>query len=99
MNNILCLKWGRLYSAEYVNRLYRGVKGHLHRPFRFVCVTDDPTGLVDGVETAAIPPKPEKMEFMGWYDKWPNIYIKLCLFEKGKVCLCHVSVRKCGWEK
>ena len=81
--NILCLKWGTLYSAEYVNRLYRGVKAHLHRPFRFVCVTDDSSGLVEGVETAPIPPKPPKMEFMGWYDKWPNIYIKLCLFEKG----------------
>lgn len=81
--NILCLKWGTLYSAEYVNRLYRGVKSHLSRPFRFVCVTDDPTGLVESVETAPIPPKPPKMEFMGWYDRWPNIYIKLCLFEKG----------------
>ena len=46
MDNILCLKWGTLYSAEYVNRLHRGVKAHLHRPFRFVCVTDDPSGLV-----------------------------------------------------
>ena len=83
MNNVICLKWGTLYSAEYVNRLYRGVKAHLSRPFRFVCVTDDPRGLVDGVETAPIPPKPEGMVFQGWYDKWPNIYIKLCLFERG----------------
>ena len=81
--NILCLKWGTLYSAEYVNRLYRGVKAHLHRPFRFVCVTDDSSGLVEGVETAPIPPKPEGMVFQGWYNTWPNIYIKLCLFEKG----------------
>ena len=33
--NILTLKWGTLYSSEYVNRLYRGVKAHLSRPFRF----------------------------------------------------------------
>ena len=46
--NILTFKWGTLYSAEYVNRVYRGVKAHLKRPFRFVCVTDDPTGLVEG---------------------------------------------------
>lgn len=83
MNNVLCLKWGTLYSADYVNRLYRGVSKHLHRPFRFVCVTDDPTGLCEGVETAPIPPMPEGMAFNDQYTKWPNIYIKLCLFEKG----------------
>ena len=55
MNNILCLKWGTLYSAEYVNRLYRGVKAHLHRPFRFVCVTDDKTGLCEGVDAVDFP--------------------------------------------
>ena len=26
--NILTLKWGTMYSAEYVNRIYRGVKAH-----------------------------------------------------------------------
>ena len=31
MNNVLCHKWGRLYSAEYANRLYRGVKAILFR--------------------------------------------------------------------
>lgn len=31
MNNVLYLKWGRLYSAEYVNCLYRGVKPLLSR--------------------------------------------------------------------
>ena len=35
--NILTLKWGARYSAEYVNRIYRGVKRNLRRPFRFVC--------------------------------------------------------------
>ena len=83
MNNVLCLKWGTLYSHDYVNRLYRGVREHLHHPFRFVCVTDDPAGLDAGIETAPLPAMPPKMEFMGWYDRWPNIYIKLCLFEKG----------------
>ena len=47
MVNILCLKWGTRYGADYVNYIYRGVKAHLNRPFRFVCVTDDPSGLVD----------------------------------------------------
>ena len=44
--NILTFKWGTLYSSEYVNRIYRGVKEHLNRPFRFVCVTDDKAGII-----------------------------------------------------
>lgn len=83
MNNIICLKWGKLYSAEYVNRLYRGVKTHLHRPFRFVCVTDDPSGLVDSIDVEPIPLKPEGMKFQGWYNSWPNIFIKLLVFKQG----------------
>ena len=57
--NILTLKWGTLYSSEYVNRLYRGVKAHLSRPFRFVCVTADPSGLAEGVDAVAFPEKPD----------------------------------------
>ena len=83
MNNVLCLKWGKLYSAEYVNRLYRGVSAHLHTPFRFVCVTDDPTGLSDGIDAQPFPAMPVGMRFMGDYDRWPNIYVKLLVFENG----------------
>ena len=53
---ILCMKWGRRYGPEYVNRLYsmcaRGMEG---APFQFVCFTDDATGLVDGVEARPLP--------------------------------------------
>ena len=81
--NILCLKWGTLYPAEYVNRLYRGVKAHLHRPFRFVCITDDPTGLVEGVDAQPFPECPAGMVFNDQYTKWPNIYVKLVLYKPG----------------
>lgn len=81
--NILTLKWGKMYSAEYVNRIYRGVKAHLHRPFRFVCVTDDPTGLVDGVEAHPFPAQPNWLRTNARYPRWPNIYIKLLVFQKG----------------
>ena len=56
--NVLCLKWGKRYGADYVNRLYRGVSANLSRPFRFVCVTDDPSGLAAGVETAPFDEQP-----------------------------------------
>jgi len=83
MNNILCLKWGRLYSADYVNRLYRGVRTHLHCPFRFVCVTDDPSGLDEAIDAQPFPAMPKGMPFIGSYDSWPNIFVKLLVFEKG----------------
>jgi len=81
--NILTLKWGKMYSAEYVNRIYRGVVRHLHRPFRFVCVTDDPAGLSEGIDAVAFPERPEWLHFNARYHGWPNIYVKLLLFEKG----------------
>ena len=81
--NILCLKWGTGYSADYVNRLYCGVKAHMKRPFRFVCVTDNPDGLVEGVEACPLPPHPPE-----WHCAWPDIFIKLTVFKDGFANLC-----------
>lgn len=53
--NILCMKWGSLYGPEYVNNLLTGVRRHLKRPHRFICFTDDATGLDPAVETFALP--------------------------------------------
>lgn len=53
--NILCMKWGTLYGPQDVNNLYRGVSRHLARPFRFVCFTDDTTGLEPGIEALPLP--------------------------------------------
>jgi GT2 family glycosyltransferase len=33
------------YTTEHVNRLYYGVKRNLTIPHRFICITDDPTGI------------------------------------------------------
>lgn len=76
--NVVCLKWGTAYGPEYVNRLYAGVKRNLSRPFRFVCVTDDPQGLAEGVEAVSFP---EDQHVIG--RPWPNIFVKLCLFQDG----------------
>lgn len=52
---ILTMKWGTLYPATYVNVLYRAVGAHLPGPFRFVCLTDDPEGLLPGIEVFPVP--------------------------------------------
>ena len=46
MNYVVCLKYGNKYSAEYVNKLYNGVKRNLTIPFEFVCFTED-IGTID----------------------------------------------------
>lgn len=53
--NILTMKWGTLYSACDVNRLYRQVRCHLARPHRFVCFTDDAQDLAPGIEALPLP--------------------------------------------
>lgn len=55
MLTVVCWKWkarpdwvskSRVeYSAKHVNVLYSMFKRHYHKPFRFVCITDDPTGI------------------------------------------------------
>ncbi len=35
--NIICMKWGDKYGAEYVNKLYAMVKRNITIPFQFVC--------------------------------------------------------------
>ena len=56
MANVICMKWGTKFSSEYVNRLYSMVERNLALPHRFVCFTDDPAGIVDGVQTFPLPP-------------------------------------------
>lgn len=81
--NVLTLKWGTLYPASYVNRVYRAVKKNLHRPFRFVCITDNAEGLDEGIDAQPIPEKPKEFVDTDRYFGWPNIYIKIALFKDG----------------
>jgi len=55
MANVLCMKWGIKYGPEYVNRLASMVRRHLKMPHRFICMTDDPTGLDAGIEARPLP--------------------------------------------
>ncbi|MEO7245059.1 MAG: glycosyltransferase [Rubrivivax sp.] len=50
------MKWGTLYGPDYVNHLRAGVARHLARPHRFVCFTDDASGLEPEVQARALPP-------------------------------------------
>jgi hypothetical protein len=64
--NVVCLKWGTKYPAEYVNRLYRMVRKNLTIPFRFVCLTDTADGVDAGIETRPLEIDPA---IKGWWYK------------------------------
>ena len=49
------MKWGTLYGPEYVNRLYAMVRANTTGNLRFVCLTDDSSGLRDEIETYSCP--------------------------------------------
>lgn len=57
MLNICCVKTGTKYGAEYVNILFDMIRRNLPEgtPGRFVCFTDDPDGLSEGIEARGIP--------------------------------------------
>lgn len=67
-NYIICMKWGKKYGADYVNRLYRMVCRHLSLPFTMVCLTDDPQGIDPAVVCYPIPPLPlpDNIPERGW---------------------------------
>lgn len=52
---VICMKWGRVYGPDYVNVLRNAVRRHLPGDYRFVCLTDDATGIQDDVECLPIP--------------------------------------------
>ncbi|MDQ2094430.1 hypothetical protein [Rhodalgimonas zhirmunskyi] len=52
---VICMKWGTLYSAAYVNVLYNACRAHITGDFRFVCLTDDASGFLPEVEHFPIP--------------------------------------------
>lgn len=50
MINFVCLKWGKKYSAEFVNKLYGMLKRNIKKPFKLYCVTEDPKNINNDVE-------------------------------------------------
>jgi hypothetical protein len=53
--NVVCMKWGTRYGPEWVNRLYGMVKRNSTWDLRFVCLTDDGSGIRPEVEVKPLP--------------------------------------------
>lgn len=56
IKQIICIKWGSKFGAEYVNKLYGMVSRNITPPFRFVCFTDDTQGIRAEVDCQPLPP-------------------------------------------
>jgi hypothetical protein len=74
------VKWGFKYGPDYVNIFYDMLKRNLPDPLdftpRFVCFTDEPSGLDKNIETRPLPP-----DLKGW---WNKLYLfKTGVFEEG----------------
>lgn len=55
---VVCVKWGKRYGPEYVNRLHAAVRRHLPNEdaeASFVCFTDDGEGLDERVAVRTLP--------------------------------------------
>ena len=55
IKQVLCIKWGDRYGAEYVNRIYAMVKRNITPPFRVICFTEDRTGIREEVTCHGLP--------------------------------------------
>ncbi|SFK61098.1 hypothetical protein SAMN04488036_101662 [Shimia haliotis] len=70
------MKWGTVFPSDYVNVLFNACRKAISGQFRFVCLTDDSSGLVDGVEALPIPDIGLTQE--EW--KRPGVWPKLALY-------------------
>ena len=69
MINIACLKFGKKYGSEYVNRLFWAVRRNTTVPFKFHCFTDQPKGIIKGVKVHSLP---HSLPGVGW---WQKLYL------------------------
>ncbi|MEN8235925.1 MAG: hypothetical protein ABFQ95_00015 [Pseudomonadota bacterium] len=54
--NVVCIKWGQVYTAHDVNCLYAMVKRNMKKhELRFFCFTDDATGLTPEILSQPLP--------------------------------------------
>lgn len=79
MLTVACVKWGVEYGRQYVNTLYDSVSRNLPAGFpgRFLCFTDDPTGLHEDIQTLPLPE--------GYVSWWNKLYLfSQSAFEPGE---------------
>ena len=81
--NIICVKQGTKYSADYVNKLYSMVSKNMPCDFKFHCYTDDSSNIDKNINVVPI-----QSGLTKW---WPKLDA-LNLFDKGDNILFDLDV-------
>lgn len=81
--NIICVKQGSKYSADYVNKLYSMVSKNMSCDFTFNCYTDDSTNIDKDINVVPI-----QSDLIKW---WPKLDA-LNLFDNGDNILFDLDV-------
>ena len=58
------MKWGKKYDADYLNKLYNGIKKNISKKFNFYCITEITEGLNKEIKIINLETK-----FKGWMKK------------------------------
>lgn len=71
VKQIICIKWGRKFGPDYVNRLYGMISRNITPPFRLFCFTDDEAGLHPDIAVRPLP-RFDYAEPVNTLGKWPK---------------------------
>ena len=82
--NILTLKVGDKYSADYVNNLYKGIERNSSVKFHFYCYTEDSTGLLPDINIVTLP---DSTKFKKQWHKLIFHKTKFGGIKKNELCL------------
>ncbi len=70
--NVICIRWGKLFGPEYVNRMIKAIKRNSSRDVRFFCMTDDRAGFDKDVEVLDLVEEPFHAKMMELLPKTPR---------------------------
>ena len=90
VTNILCVRFGKKYSIEYVERLRNMISRNITVPYKLYCLTDDPTPIKD-IELII---QPSSGYVRGWWHKVHMFDSKLPI--KGRILYMDLDVVICG---
>lgn len=77
MINVITVKYGNgIYNHEYVNKMYNMIEKNLTLPYKFYCLTEDPTDLNSNINVVHLP---IEYKLQGWW--WKTFMFKQGLFE------------------
>lgn len=94
---VICMKWGTLFPAEYVNVLYNACRANISGDFRFVCLTNETDHLLPAIEAYPIPLF--GLDEWHYYDgAWPKmgIFLKDLYQLQGRALYLDLDTVVCG---